>query len=61
MVDQRLEGSRNQWDFFHFAIAFGGFCLALGGVVLSSICIAISGLIIFAWGMAYFVAHNDED
>jgi hypothetical protein len=47
-------------DYFHFTVVFAGFCSAVGGVVISSPCIGWCGLVVMAWGLAYFVANNDD-
>jgi hypothetical protein len=51
----------SEWSIFHFAVASTGFFLAIGGVVLSSVSTAMWGVAIMVWGMAYFVAHNNDE
>jgi hypothetical protein len=60
MFDLRVEGVRGAVDLFHFAVGFAGFAFAAGGVVISSPCVGCMGLLLFAWGVAYFFVNNDE-
>jgi len=59
MYSDASEGLRSGVDNFHFTVVFGGFCFAVAGVVISSPCIGCGGLLILAWGMAYFAVNND--
>jgi hypothetical protein len=54
------EGTRGGLDLFHFAVTFAGFVFAIGGVVISSTCVCCCGLVILAWGLAYFTANNED-
>jgi hypothetical protein len=60
MLDEPMDGFRSGWDYFHFALAAAGFFLAVGGAVLSSPCLGCCGLVVMAWGVAYFVVNNSD-
>lgn len=55
MVESTTRGPK---DFFHFGITFLGILFAVAGVVMSSDQIAIAGLVLIAWGMAFFLVHS---
>jgi len=61
MYDESSHYDRIGVDLFHFAIAFAGLVLAIGGVVISSICVVSCGLLGLLWGMAYFAVNNGDN
>jgi hypothetical protein len=61
MFGQKIEGIRSAVDLFHFAVAFTGFVFAVGGVVVSAPCVCTVGLLLLAWGVAYFAANQSEE
>jgi len=59
MTNKNLDEYRSPLDFFHFTIASLGFLIAGGGIIVASVRVALLGLIMFAWGFAYFCAQPD--
>lgn len=53
--------TRGPKDFFHFGIIFLGVLFAISGVVITSIRIAILGLVLIAFGMAFFLVHSHKE
>ena len=52
--------NRNPLDLGHFTLGFVGFVSAAAGIVLVSPCIAVTGIILFLWSAAYFIAQPEE-
>jgi hypothetical protein len=50
--------SRGPKDYFHFGITFFGLIIGIGGVITVSITGTICGLVLVAFGMAYFLVEN---
>jgi hypothetical protein len=61
MFGQKIEGTRSAVDLFHFGVAFTGFVFAVGGVVISAQCVCCVGLLLLAWGVAYFAVDQSEE
>jgi hypothetical protein len=54
MDDHTIPAERPARDYLLFAVAFLGFGIASGGVVLASPFLAISGLLVLLFGVACF-------
>lgn len=50
--------SRGPLDYFHFAVAFFGLILTVAGVITTSPGFAIFGVLVLAFGLAYFLMQN---
>jgi hypothetical protein len=50
--------SRTAKDFFHFALTALGVIFALGGVIIVSWRTVVCGLVIIAFGLAYFLVED---
>lgn len=58
MTDEYFNKStRGPLDNIHFTLVFVGFLCGVGGVIIASVPVAICGLIVMAWGLAYFAAN----
>lgn len=58
MADEYFNKStRGPLDNIHFALAFVGFLVGVGGVIIASVFVAICGLMVLLWGLAYFAAN----
>lgn len=58
MADEYFNRStRGPLDNIHFTLAFVGFLLGVGGVVIASVPVATCGLMVLAWGLAYFAVN----
>lgn len=52
---------RRPTDYFHFGVTCLGVIIAIAGVVTTSIPTAICGLVLIAFGLAYFVMQSSEE
>jgi hypothetical protein len=61
MPDEVLDNEyiRSPLDFFHFGVVSLGIVLALAGVVITSVRVVLLGLVLVAWGGAYFYTESD--
>ena len=59
MSNESIDTYKGPLDFFHFALAFFGLIIALTGVVITSVRVTLCGLVVLAWGFAYFYTRRD--
>lgn len=56
-VESTTRGPR---DYFHFGVIFLGALIAISGVVTVSVRAAVCGLVLIAFGMAYFLVTGSR-
>ena len=49
---------RRPTDYFHFGVTFLGVIIGIAGVVTLTVATAICGLVLIAFGMAYFLVES---
>jgi hypothetical protein len=53
--------SRGPTDYFHFGVTCLGAIIGIAGVVTVTVPTVICGLVLIAFGLAYFLMHSSED
>lgn len=61
MTEKVESTTRGPKDYFHFGAIFLGTLIALAGVVTVSLRAAICGIVLVAFGMAYFLVTGRRD